>query len=403
MAAMVFPQTPAPEAAGPTKERRSPRESDGSDDSGFEAVSRKERERLDRESTRVERRKEEAANADAKQQAKAPDRPTEKTGADSTKTDAGAVAEAETAADAEAVSDLESDASVPFTFADLQKLVQNPQGAAVDGDVDTPTVPRLTPASGQGLPGMPGVPGLPGASAMNGLPGMNGPGESGGKPLPGQTASQMMADLMAANNGGDGAKTLDPALSFSAARASASAELANQTSQSLTSLAGQKGAEQGLALKGYATSIDVPVGHAEWGDKLVGKLTWLTARNLSVAEIHITPPDMGPLDVRVQVQQDQATVTVHSANQVVRDQLELNSHRLRDMLGEQGIDLDQFEVMDSPDRQPGHPDSEEGESAAGGSGGALASEDGGDADDDLLPGSAGAVDLSWRGELDLYA
>ena len=99
---------------------------------------------------------------------------------------------------------------------------------------------------------------------------------------------------------------------------------------------GKLAADANIPLRGYTTSVDVPVGQAEWGDNK-GKLSWLTARNMSVAEIHLTPPDMGPMEVKVKVHNDQASVTVHAANPVVREQPEQHRHRLRDMLGRTGV------------------------------------------------------------------
>lgn len=109
----------------------------------------------------------------------------------------------------------------------------------------------------------------------------------------------------------------------------------------------------------FATSVEVPVGHADWGDKLVGKLSFLTVRNQSVAEIQLTPPDMGPMEVKVRVQNEQANITVHTANPVVRDQLELHAFRLRDMLEEQGLGLASFDVTDSPRQQANQQGAEE--------------------------------------------
>ena len=157
-----------------------------------------------------------------------------------------------------------------------------------------------------------------------------------------------------------------------------------------------------LALRGYTTSVDVPVGQAEWGDKVMGKLSWLTARNMSMAEIHLSPADLGPMEVKVRMHNDQASITVHAANPMVRDQLEQHSHRLRDMLSEQGVSLERFEVSDQSLQQSG----EQGNAEAGSSGGqgsrggnGLASELGGQ--DAILAG--GQLDLSWRGEVDVFA
>ena len=181
--------------------------------------------------------------------------------------------------------------------------------------------------------------------------------------------------------------SLQGAVRFQAAAELANQQLANPNTAKLPA--------EVANLRGYTTSIDVPVSHAEWGDKLVGKLTWLTARNMSVAEIHLTPPDMGPMEVRVQVQQEQAHITVHSANPAVRDQLELHSHRLRDMLSEQGLSLDQFDVSDSSQQQAGEDNAGEGskdERAVLADGGL---------DEQDLPSES--LDLTWKGEVDIFA
>lgn len=163
---------------------------------------------------------------------------------------------------------------------------------------------------------------------------------------------------------------------------------------------GLEGRESMATLKSYSTSVDLPVQHAQWGEKVAGKLAWLTSQRMSAAEIHVTPPDLGPLEVRVQVQHDQAHVTVHATHSAVRDQLELNGHRLRDMLQENGLNLDKFEVSaESSDQGAQQQLAEEGGSGGGGYG------RGADAELEVLdePLAGGSLDLSWRGEVDLYA
>ncbi|MFL1484382.1 flagellar hook-length control protein FliK [Marinobacter sp. LN3S78] len=173
---------------------------------------------------------------------------------------------------------------------------------------------------------------------------------------------------------------------------------APELTQSLNQPATLRGQEAQALMRNYSTSVDVPVGADEWGEKVMGKLAWLTASQMSVAEIHVTPPDLGPLEVRVQVQNDQATVTVHTSTPAVREQLELHGHRLRDMLNEQGLSLDGFDVSDSADRDRSEQNDDGDESANSGPGQGLAS---GDADTDATEMTE--LDLSWKGELDVYA
>jgi len=174
-------------------------------------------------------------------------------------------------------------------------------------------------------------------------------------------------------------------------------ELTDPVSRAGISAGSRQPVDALLPLPGYTTSVELPVGHARWGDQVIGKLTWLTARNLSEAEIHLTPPDMGPLEVKVRVQHDQASITVHAANPVVRDQLELHSHRLRDMLEQQGLALQQFDVSGQSGNQTGR-------DHAGADAGPESVDTPVSAPEETEPALIrGSLDLGWTGEVDVFA
>ncbi len=121
--------------------------------------------------------------------------------------------------------------------------------------------------------------------------------------------------------------------------------------------------ESQSALKSYTTSVDVPVNQATWGDKVSDKVMWLANQKIQYAEIHITPAELGPVEVKISVQNDQATVTFNSQHQGVRELLELNVNRLREMMGENGVDLAHVDVSDHSSQQ-----GEEGEDSSDASG-----------------------------------
>lgn len=411
MSQMVLPQTPpqGPKSDNGVKPASEGREKNG--DSNFDSVSRAEQQRLDRKQAekRDQARADETARNDRNEQVrqdkngdKRPEDRKEASADTETRTrDGRAKGEAgESSATADAAPATEEavlqqttdqnlpEEAVPLTFAGLQALLM--PAAGTDGDA-----PPLASGKSGGQAGSNGV--MPGVQAFAGImAGM--PGTAGSKPGQGNGQSAgagaglalteaFMSGLSADTSRSQETPSVQGAIRFQAAAELASQQVANPNSAKLPA--------EAAALRGYTTSIDVPVNHAEWGDKLVGKLTWLTARNMSVAEIHLTPPDMGPMEVRVQVQQEQANITVHSANPAVRDQLELHSHRLRDMLSEQGLSLEQFDVSDSPQQQAG----EEGPGEhSGNAGGALA--DTGMEDGELQPES---LDLTWKGEVDIFA
>lgn len=277
---------------------------------------------------------------------------------------------------AEIAPDMEA-ATTPLTFAELQALLLPANGQVVAAGGATGSAANNSTV-GQGVELFAGlVGGKPGQTVAGGL-----------------TVGLPLADAL---RPAAGQKTgaIDPSTLLTGTRFESVMELVAQQG---THTAGKVTAEAQVPLRSYATSIDVPVNHAEWGDKLMGKLSWLTAKNLSVAEIHLTPPDMGPMEVRVRVQNDQANITVHAANPVVRDQLELHSHRLRDMLSEQGLSLAQFDVSSSSQNSSGEQNAGEGDGTSSGSGSVLSAGDGGEDD-----AHAGSLDLSWNGAVDVFA
>lgn len=105
------------------------------------------------------------------------------------------------------------------------------------------------------------------------------------------------------------------------------------------------------SLKTYTTSVELPVAPGAWADKVNDKIVWLANQKIQFAEIHLNPQDLGPMEVKINVQNDQATVTFNSQHQSVRELLELNVNRLREMMSENGVDLAHVDVSDQSSQQ----------------------------------------------------
>lgn len=116
--------------------------------------------------------------------------------------------------------------------------------------------------------------------------------------------------------------------------------------------------ESQSSLKTYTTSVELPVSQGAWAEKVNDKIVWLANQKIQFAEIHLNPQDLGPMEVKINVQNDQATVTFNSQHQGVRELLELNVNRLREMMSENGVDLAHVDVSDQSSQQQS--DDEEG-------------------------------------------
>ncbi len=85
--------------------------------------------------------------------------------------------------------------------------------------------------------------------------------------------------------------------------------------------------------------VDAPVGHAKWGGELAQKVVWMASQQTQVAEIHLNPAHLGPVEVMLSISQDQATAQFVSSHPAVRDAIQDALPRLREMLAESGIQL----------------------------------------------------------------
>jgi flagellar hook-length control protein FliK len=97
-------------------------------------------------------------------------------------------------------------------------------------------------------------------------------------------------------------------------------------------------------------TINTPVSHEKWGDEFNQKITWLSNQKEQTAELHLNPPQLGPMDVVLKVSGDQATALFTSPHAAVREAVEQALPKLREMLAESGIMLGNATVSDQAPR-----------------------------------------------------
>lgn len=109
------------------------------------------------------------------------------------------------------------------------------------------------------------------------------------------------------------------------------------------------------------------LGQPEWHNTVAEKVAVMATKNLSSAEIQLDPPELGQLQVRVTLNQDQASVSFSSQHAVVRDALDQTAIRLREMFDAEGLNLVDVDVSDQSFQQ--QKQQSEGSSLAGGAAG----------------------------------
>lgn len=112
--------------------------------------------------------------------------------------------------------------------------------------------------------------------------------------------------------------------------------------QSAASTQGVKAPEQPIAL-----------GRATFAEEVGNRLTWMASNGKQQAEIRLDPPHLGPLELRLSITGDQASLSVVSAHAAVRDAVQNSVSRLQDMMQAVGVNLGQvFVGQGSQDQQP---------------------------------------------------
>lgn len=114
-----------------------------------------------------------------------------------------------------------------------------------------------------------------------------------------------------------------------------------------------------------AVPVSVTFGHEKWHQLAAERTVSLLQQGVQSADIMLDPPELGPLQVRIQVQHDQAVVQFTSANAAVREALDQTIPRLREMLQEQGMSLLHAGVSDQSSGESSSRQQEEGGDTSG--------------------------------------
>ena len=146
-----------------------------------------------------------------------------------------------------------------------------------------------------------------------------------------------------------------------------------------------------------ALPVQVPVGQPGWDSAVGERIQWMVSRNVQQAEIRLTPPELGPMEIKISLQNDQTQVQFVANHATTRDALEAAIPRLRELFGEinlnlANVDVSQQQTGDASAQEGGEAETELDE-------GHLVS-DGSAAQE---PGHSPGMRTAVRGLLDTYA
>jgi flagellar hook-length control protein FliK len=90
--------------------------------------------------------------------------------------------------------------------------------------------------------------------------------------------------------------------------------------------------------------ITARVGTPAWDQSLSQKIVWMSNNAQQTASLTLNPPDLGPLQIVLSVNNDQANATFIAAQPEVRLAIEAAMPKLREMMSDAGIQLGQANV-----------------------------------------------------------
>jgi flagellar hook-length control protein FliK len=144
-----------------------------------------------------------------------------------------------------------------------------------------------------------------------------------------------------------GASTLDAANALNPAGAAMADAM--QTAAATTHLAPSGASSNTLALQ---SELHAAVGTTEWTAELGGQLTWMAQHGIGSASLQVSPPNLGPIEVRIAVHGGAASVWFGAAQADTRAALEQALPRLHELFGAQGLALADASVSrESPQQQ----------------------------------------------------
>lgn len=193
---------------------------------------------------------------------------------------------------------------------------------------------------------------------------------------------------------GVGALPLDVAANIAGGLASQETD-SSALNNTLGSLATERQAPEVKA--SHQHNVSAPLRDSSWPQQFGERIVWLARNDQQTAQININPPQLGPVQITLNLSGDQASLAFASPHSEVRQAIESALPQLKELLASSGINLGQTNVGANLSQNPGnHSNSADGNRLANET--AIL-----EANDNAASTSASAVLQRGRGLIDLFA
>jgi flagellar hook-length control protein FliK len=101
----------------------------------------------------------------------------------------------------------------------------------------------------------------------------------------------------------------------------------------------------------HSRPVQAHVGTQQWAEEIGARMTMMVEQGKHTASLRLSPEHLGPLEVRITVDGDKASVQFGASHVETRNALENALPRLREMFASQGLSLTDANVSREPPRQ----------------------------------------------------
>lgn len=141
----------------------------------------------------------------------------------------------------------------------------------------------------------------------------------------------------------------DPSGSASSSQGGAIPDASQGAGALLSSLAAPTHAA--LAAHSATATLQSPLGSNAWTEELGAQLTWMAGHGIDSASLHVSPAELGPIEVRIAVHGTDASVWFGAQQPATRTALEHALPQLRQLFAAQGLALGDTGVFREPPRE----------------------------------------------------
>lgn len=91
-------------------------------------------------------------------------------------------------------------------------------------------------------------------------------------------------------------------------------------------------------------TLALPLQQKGWDQAMGERVVWMARSNIQEAQLQLNPRELGPIEIKIALKQEQAHVQFVAHHATTRDALEAAMPRLREMFNESGLNLTQSDV-----------------------------------------------------------